>query len=65
MNHNDYLKFPPPILNFFLAFELINNHYHKRINSHNFKMKDDCYKIFHKKNINYLNVKGLFIFEHT
>jgi len=23
-------------------------------------MKDDCYKIFHKKKINYLNVKGLF-----
>jgi hypothetical protein len=43
-----------------LAFELSNNHYHKRINSHIFKMKDDCHKIFHKRNINYLNFEGLF-----
>jgi hypothetical protein len=56
MNHKDYLKFPPPIEKFCLH---LNNHYYKRINNHVFKMKDDCYKIFHKKNINYLNVEGL------
>jgi hypothetical protein len=43
-----------------LAFEALDNHYHYRINSHVFKMKHDCYKIFHKRNINYLNVEGLF-----
>jgi hypothetical protein len=60
MNHEDYLKVPPPILEVLLAFELLNNHYHKRINSHIFKMRDDCYKILHKKYITYVNVKALF-----
>ncbi len=27
-----------------LAFEPLNNNYHKMTNNHIFKMKDDCYK---------------------
>jgi hypothetical protein len=60
--HESYKLFKISTTHFevLLAFEPLNNNYHKMTNNHIFKMKDDCYKYFTREIFNYLNAKGLF-----
>jgi hypothetical protein len=62
--HESYklFKISTTHFDFFLAFEPLNNNYHKKTNNHIFKMKDDCYKYFTRE---ILIIQMLNIFFHT